>query len=433
MKTSVDQFDICNELDIVLANRRASQICELTGIPPYSRTSFITAISEICRNCLQHAVSGSINFYVYSDGSKIEAVISDLGPGITDIDNILNKPYRPGTVGCGLQYSKKLVDLFSIQSSRGGTNVTLGMKITSKTIPINKIIAKGWAKYFQKEKPVSPYEEIKRQNIQLLEFTNQLRLKSLETEEQLEEIRNLNEQLNKSNQDLEDFAYTISHDLKSPINNLKLLIDIMEMSNRGPIEHLNDFKKLIGRLDQILVGLVEIIDLKNNPKGLAKDVSFENILSHVREELLAKTNGSSADIQYDFELCPTIFYYEAYLHSILLNLVGNAIKYKDPERTPVIRISTGIAEGYVLLQVQDNGIGINMDKIGANLFKPFRRFTKKADGKGIGLHIVKSMVEKNGGRIEVESEPGKGSLFRIYLMEYARSHKSIVQSAIEKT
>lgn len=423
MKTAIIKIDIVNELDIVLAHKRASQICDLTGIGISGRTSFVTAISEICRNCLEHAGHGHITMSITNDFTRLEADISDEGKGIDDLDAILNKSNYPGVKGSGLRNSKKLVDLFNVNTSPSGTTVTLGMKIPPKAVPINNIIVKGWITYFENELPVSPYEEIKRQNMQLLELTEQLRLKNLESAEQLEQIKDLNRQLSVNNQELENFAYSISHDFKGPINNLKLLMALTERSNKEQkFERFKEFKILINRLDQMMNGLIEIIDLKNDQNILASRVAFEDILLVTLEELKLQVEETNAHIDYDFSENPTIMYHEIFLNSILLNLVSNAIKYRG-SNAPLIRIKTSKKGDYTVLSIKDNGIGMDMAQVGENLFKPFRRFHSQAEGKGIGLHIVKSMVEKNGGKIEVWSEKGKGTQFTLYLKSYVKTEE----------
>jgi signal transduction histidine kinase len=420
MKIEVTKFDISNELDIVLAHKRTSQLCDLTGLSFFSKTAFITAVSEICRNVIEHADAGKIEFYAYADGSQIEAVVSDTGPGIDNLEKVLKHPCIQGLKGCGLQNSKKLVDYFNVNSTRQGTTIILGMKINRKVMPINKTIIHEWSEFFKNEKPVSPYEEIKRQNQQLLEITDQLRIKNLETDEQLTQIKDLNNQLNKNNKELEDFASTLSHDLRSPISNLKMLISIIENSKSQGKKtgYTNEFKSQIERLDEMIIGLAEIIDLKNTAKNIANSVLFEDILNVVLAELKNEIQTSDALIEYDFYKRTSIKYYEVYLHSILMNLISNAIKFRSTERTPVIHISTTTESDKVILIVEDNGTGMDLTKVGKNLFKPFKRFNTKTSGRGIGLHLIKGMVEKNGGKIEVESEPDKGATFRVFMKEY---------------
>jgi signal transduction histidine kinase len=420
MKIEVTKFDISNELDIVLAHKRTSQLCDLTGLSFFSKTAFITAVSEICRNVIEHAGTGKIMFFAYPEGTQMEIVISDNGPGIENLEELLSRPYVQRVKGCGLQNSKKLVDFFTVNTSQQGTSISLGMKINRKLIPMNETIIREWADFFKNEKAVSPYDEIKRQNQQLLEITDQLRIKNLETDEQLVQIKDLNNQLYKNNKELEDFASTLSHDLRGPISNLKMLVSIIEnsRSTEKRDEYIKEFKSQVERLDEMILGLAEVIDLKNTAKNIANSVLFEDILNVVLAELKKEIEDSQAHIEYDFYKRTSIKYYEVYLHSILINLVSNALKYKSTERIPVIRISSSTENDSVVLLVQDNGIGMDLVKMGNELFKPFRRFNSKTSGRGLGLHLIKGMVEKNGGLIEVSSEPDKGTSFRILLKEY---------------
>jgi signal transduction histidine kinase len=102
--------------------------------------------------------------------------------------------------------------------------------------------------------------------------------------------------------------------------------------------------------------------------------------------------------------------------------LSNAIKYAIPDQTPVIRISTDKTDDYALLRVEDNGLGIN-DHQKAKLFTMFKRFHNHVDGTGVGLYIVKRIIENAGGRIEVESQPGQGSIFTVYFKTGAFSKK----------
>ena len=291
------------------------------------------------------------------------------------------------------------------------------MKINAKLVPVNKKIIQEWVQFFETEKPASPYEEIKRQNNQLLELTEQLRVKNLETSDQLEQIKDLNNQLRKSNKELEDFAYTLSHDLRNPIANLKMLFTILETSQTADKDrYLKNMSKQVERLDDMILGLAEIINLKNTQEIIPDPVKFEDILNVVKEDLKKEIETTGSKIRADFNIRPRISYYEVHLHSILQNLVSNAIKYRSDD-PPRIDISSDTAGNYTLLKVQDNGTGMDLKQIGDQLFKPFTKFSN-VEGKGIGLHIVKGMVEKNGGRIEVNSRPGQGTCFNIFLKEY---------------
>ena len=107
-----------------------------------------------------------------------------------------------------------------------------------------------------------------------------------------------------------------------------------------------------------------------------------------------------------------------YVESILYNLISNAIKYRDPERSPHIAIKTTHENEFVCLAVMDNGLGIDLKKYKQNIFSLYKRFHLHVEGKGLGLYLVKTQIEALGGRVEVRSEPNEGTTFQIYFKRY---------------
>ena len=105
----------------------------------------------------------------------------------------------------------------------------------------------------------------------------------------------------------------------------------------------------------------------------------------------------------------------AYLDSILLNLFTNAIKYRSPERKATLEIDYEINDNYTVINFKDNGLGVNLEKNGHKIFGMYKTFHGNEDAKGIGLFITKNQIESMDGKIEVESETGYGSNFKIYL------------------
>ena len=102
------------------------------------------------------------------------------------------------------------------------------------------------------------------------------------------------------------------------------------------------------------------------------------------------------------------------LRQVITNLISNAIQYRSSERKPVIRISSRLQNEHIILEVSDNGLGIDLGKHQTDLFKLYKRFHSHTPGKGLGLFIVKQQVEKLNAKIEVESAPDKGTTFRIF-------------------
>ena len=130
----------------------------------------------------------------------------------------------------------------------------------------------------------------------------------------------------------------------------------------------------------------------------------------------AEIYKSGAVFEVDISNTPTISFPSKYLDSIFTNLISNAIKYKSPERVPVIKITTKNVNNSIILSVTDNGLGIDLVKHKDNLFKIRKVFHHHPDAKGFGLFMTKTQVEAMGGKIWAESSPGAGTTFFIELI-----------------
>lgn len=239
------------------------------------------------------------------------------------------------------------------------------------------------------------------------------------TEEAYHQASIENRKLNKMNELLDSIIYMTAHDLRSPISNLKLITHLIEDTDEidEKLELLDKISDSTNRMENVINGLVEIIEVQKEGVEAPRRISFEEVFEQVYEEHRIHLARLQADVQTDFQEAPDINYQEAFLISIFNNLIGNAIKYHS-DKPLELRITTRRSSDYITLSVQDNGIGIDLKKYYKTIFRPFSRINDAKDGKGIGLHLIKTIVEKNGGSIEVESEPGKGSKFIINLSEY---------------
>ncbi len=253
-----------------------------------------------------------------------------------------------------------------------------------------------------------------------------LKSNNKELEEAYKSMEVINNKLKNSNEVLETFVYAAAHDLRSPVVNLKSLLNFIHKTKdiSKKLELFDRFEEAVHRLDNTISGLGEIIEMQEADNSTAKTIYFQDILEQVLAEYSYKVIATDAKIDASFELCPSIVYLESYLTSIMTNMVTNALKYHREGQPPVLVIRSKKEEGMVVLTFSDKGIGMDLERYGKNLFKPFKRFTSQAEGKGIGLHIIKSMMEKNGGRIELESKPGVGTTFRCYLKPYELSNSS---------
>jgi len=226
------------------------------------------------------------------------------------------------------------------------------------------------------------------------------------------------EELERSYHELEQFAYVASHDLKAPITNAVSLLEIIYKQD-GVAEHAKEtFKKVLQSMNHMKVTirtLNEVMVLKKNLKQSKENVKLDEALQEVLKGIEHQLEESRAILSIDFSKCPTVEFPPVHLQSILQNLLTNAIKYRKKGTSLRITISSGKKRGCEFLQVKDNGRGIDLDEYGHKLFGLFQRFhLDEKDGRGIGLHMVKAIVDAYGGTIEVQSKVGVGTSFKIF-------------------
>ncbi len=235
------------------------------------------------------------------------------------------------------------------------------------------------------------------------------------------ELNTTNEQLTRTNNDLDTFVYTASHDLKSPILNIEGLVNTLEKKLRKDGTLHQDNQKIINminlsvnRFKSTIKDLTEIVKVQKAFEEGPSVLSFEECIIEVQEGIQDLIEKHNATIHLDIHNHPEINISDKNLKSVLYNLLSNAIKYRSPDRAPEIFIRTEKHGDYILLTVKDNGLGISTaDK--SKIFEMFKRLHSHVEGTGIGLYIVKRIIENQGGKIEVESTLGEGTLFKIYL------------------
>ena len=421
----ITSIHIQNEMDVLLAHRRGTQFARFSGLSLSEQTRFGTAVSEICRNALEYAGEGTIQFQIKISKEKaaLIATISDKGGGIKEIDKILERiPEQHKGRGLGLVYAKRLGDQFRIQTGPKGTTAVIEKNIPVSSAPVNKLIVSGWLKHLSKEPVISAYEELKMRNMQLMELAEELRANSKMVEAQMEEIQYLNEQLHQTNDRLKEFTYAISHDLKTPLSSLRMASNYLDQNPKGKETRIYKgiLSRSVNRLDKTVRSLTEILDLQDKGRHVIKKLDFSEVFASAKEEYQQFIEESEALIHHDFKVVSSIEYIEGYLQSLFHNLLSNALKYRDSARKLVIKVSTIKNGDNVVLVFSDNGSGMNMEMIKERVFTPFARFTSQSEGKGIGLFLIKSMVENNGGSVTVESRVGMGTTFRFLLVPYKK-------------
>ena len=236
-----------------------------------------------------------------------------------------------------------------------------------------------------------------------------------------EVLKEKNNQLERINSDLDSFIYTASHDLKAPVSNIEGLIAALAESLESEKQALSDETRIHLEMMQVSVtkfketinDLTEISKVQKLQNEDVEEVIIEEVFEDVKFSIRDKIIESDATIVTDFAEVPILKYSKKNIRSILYNLISNAIKYKDHIKKPEIFVELKNTEDWTVLEVSDNGLGINNEDQ-KKIFSMFKRFHNHVEGTGIGLYIVKKIVSNAGGHVEVKSEVGQGSTFLVY-------------------
>jgi two-component system, sensor histidine kinase len=235
-----------------------------------------------------------------------------------------------------------------------------------------------------------------------------------------EELRVVNQQLLQINADLDNFIYTASHDLKTPILNIEGLMEVLledlppSILQSVPVGRTTELiLDSVQRFKRTIDHLTEITKLQKENNMEASPVDLAAVIAEVELDLMPAIQAAGAQLEVAVSACPTIRFPEKNLRSIIYNLLSNAIKYHSPERAPRVRLHTYETPDYLVLAVADNGLGMDLLQ-DHKLFTMFNRLHDHVEGSGIGLYMVKKIIENSGGKIEVQSKVGEGSVFRVY-------------------
>ncbi|MBC3540997.1 PAS domain S-box protein [Rufibacter sediminis] len=235
-----------------------------------------------------------------------------------------------------------------------------------------------------------------------------------------EELTQKNQELVRINNDLDSFVYTASHDLKSPITNLEGLLSALR-EDLGPeaekhTQILSLMKGSLETLRKVILDLAEVTKLQPE-KYNQERISVPELVEEVLQNLCNLIQHSGATITIDEMGFEQLYYSRKNLRSILHNLISNAIKYADPKRKPEIKICTYLSDaGEHALTVEDNGLGIPGHQV-EKIFGMFKRAHDHVEGSGVGLYLVKKILDNSGDRIDVDSKVGNGSKFSVYFKQ----------------
>ncbi len=237
-----------------------------------------------------------------------------------------------------------------------------------------------------------------------------------EKRKQMEEREQMIHELTQNNNELRQFSYITSHNLRGPLTNMIGILNLIDSSSISDtrLNNLVDgLKKSTLNLNETLNDLVKILIIKENSQIKIEKIHFKTKLNKVIESIENTIQESGTLIEYNFSEVEYVNFSRVYLQSILQNLISNAIKYKVPDINPIIKIRSTISNGSVQLHISDNGLGMDWEKVKNKIFGLYQKFHNHQDSKGIGLYLVYAQVTALGGTLDLKTEKGKGSTFII--------------------
>ncbi|PKG52788.1 sensor histidine kinase [Olleya sp. 1-3] len=224
------------------------------------------------------------------------------------------------------------------------------------------------------------------------------------------------------NNKLKSFAHIVSHNLKQHAGNFESILKFHEEADSDAekqemVRHLRTVSK---SLSKTLNSLSQIVTLQSKESIRDKNIEIGKEVNAVIEELTFIISESSTIIYNNVRSNCNVYFSASYLHSILQNLITNAIKYKHTDRNPVITIDSDCIDDDLELTISDNGKGIDLEKFGKDIFGLYKTFHHNEDAEGVGLYLVKNQVEAFGGTITIDSKIDVGTTFKIRIPNHKK-------------
>jgi signal transduction histidine kinase/CheY-like chemotaxis protein len=428
---------IAREQDVVLARQRARQVASALGFDITEQTRISTAVSEIARNAYAYAGGGRVLFAIEGKQAPqvLTVVITDKGPGIARLDEVLSGSYRSETgMGLGIVGARRLMDYFTVDSSASGTTVTL-----KKILPMRRqaLSARDQARLqadLIAERPDGLIGEVQRQNQELLRALDDLNARQQELVRLNRELEDTNrgvvalyaelderaDHLRRADEIKTRFLSNMTHEFRTPVNSILALTNLLaERLDARPDDkdELFFIRKSAQQLSDIVDDLLDLAKVEAG-KIEVRPASFEvgglfGALRGMLRPLLV--NQSLALVFEEPEGIPPIYSDESKLSQILRNFISNALKYTERGEVRVA-VQLTPARDELEFTVADTGIGIP-EKDLSRIFDEFVQIEnplqRRVKGTGLGLPLSKRLAELLGGRIAVASKHGVGSTFSL--------------------
>lgn len=217
------------------------------------------------------------------------------------------------------------------------------------------------------------------------------------------------------NKRLLNFSHIISHNLRSHSSNMESLLDLYEDADlpEEKADYIKMLKKVSSSLSKTLTELNDVVSIEKEQGLKVEDLYVKDYVNQALNVLSADIEKKEARICCEIPAKMKILFNPAYLESVLLNLISNSLRYSHPKRKPLIKIKGSLFEDNWQLEIEDNGIGIDLERFGDKLFGLYKTFSDRPESRGVGLFITKNQIEAMGGSIAIESKLDQGTRIKI--------------------
>ncbi|WP_414573923.1 ATP-binding protein [Nostoc sp. CCY 9925] len=429
------RLEIHYEQDVVQARQRTREIAEQLGFDAQDQARLATAVSEIARNAFQYAKGGMVEFCVEGEPQAFLIRVEDRGEGIPHLADVLAGRYNSGTgMELGIVGTRRLMDFFEIESLPGqGTTVVMSKRLSKRTPSFSDSQLQQIRETVIGRSPQNPYEEIQRQNQELLRAMAELRKREEELIHLNRELEDTNrgvvalyaeldekaDSLQKANELKTRFLSNMSHEFRTPLNSILSLSRMLLARMDGDLT--TEQEKQVTFIQKAAIGLSELVnDLLDLAKVEAGKIevrpsTFEvsDLFATLRGMLrpLLVQGSSVALIVEEPNAIPPLYTDESKVAQILRNFVSNALKFTQEGEVRVTAIQTGHT---VTFSVSDTGIGIapgDQERIFEDFVQIESPLQKQVKGTGLGLPLSRKLAELLGGSISMRSELDQGSTF----------------------
>jgi signal transduction histidine kinase/CheY-like chemotaxis protein len=424
------------ERDVVQARQRARELAAVLGFDNQDQIRLATATSEMARNAFRYARNGNVTFSLSLDPPQhLEVTVTDSGPGIPHLEDVLEGRYQSETgMGMGILGTRRLMDDFSISANPGGTTATMVKRLPKLSSGLTARSARELAERLLGRAPESPYEEIERQNQELMKTLQELRTRQ-------EELMLLNHELEDTNRgvvalyaELDEradylrraselktkFLSNVSHEFRTPLNSIislaRLLMDRIDGDlSREQEKQIRYIESSARDLQEMVNDLLDLAKVEAGKiKIRAKTFEAQELFSALKgmlKPLLADNTSVELIFEEPHDL-PPLRTDEGKVSQILRNLISNALKF-TPHGSVTVSAKAS-AQNRVTFVVSDTGIGIPPE-YHETIFKEFSQvenpLQERHRGTGLGLPLCRNLAMLLGGRLWLTSEVGRGSTF----------------------